>query len=81
LIEELRYTNERLQKENDAYKTEVKELKEKFERDSRRIRREAENQIRDTKRDSEEQVERAVGLMSLEINICTAIKDRMLSEN
>ena len=81
LIEGLRETNERLQKENDNYVDEVKELKEKFEREGRRIKREAEIQIRDAKRDSEEQVERAVGLMSLEINLCEAIKDRMLSEN
>lgn len=64
LIEGLRETNERLQKENDNYVDLVKELKEKFEREGRRIKREAEIQIRDAKRDSEEQVAQAVGLMS-----------------
>ena len=81
IIEGLRERNEVLQKANDIFEVEVKELKEKFERDLRRIKREAEIQIRDTKRDSEEAVQQAVGLMSLEINICEAIKERMLSEN
>lgn len=81
LIDELRHTNQRLQSENDAYVDEVRELKEKFEKETRRIKRESEIAVRDTRRDCEEQIERAVGLMSMEINVCTAIKDKMLSEN
>jgi len=81
LISELRVTNERLQRENEDFREEVKELKEKFERDSRRIKRDAENKIRDTVNECEEQIERAIGLMTLEINVCTAIKDILIDDN
>ena len=44
-IEQLRQTNERLQRENDRYKIEIADLKLQFERDVARIRREAERRI------------------------------------
>jgi hypothetical protein len=49
MIETLKIRNETLQKLNDDFVYEVKELKEKFESDSRRLRREAEIQVRDAK--------------------------------
>jgi hypothetical protein len=59
----------------------IRDLEAQFQEDVSRLGSEARSEVRRVKDGCEAQIGRAVGLMNHEINVCTAIKDKMLGEN
>ena len=56
-------------------------MKEEFERALGKVKADAQAEIRAIRDQSESEIERALGMLTLEINVATAIKDKIIHEN
>lgn len=81
IMHELRRTNDRLQAENDVFNDKLNEMKRNFTIQTRQITQDAEDKIEEAQEKQRIESKRTRDYMTHEINVCTAIKDKMLSEN
>ena len=80
-MNELRKTNDRLQAENDVFNDKLNEMKKNFAIETRKINEAAELKVEEAQEKCELETRRIKEFMTLEVKVCTAIKDKMLSEN
>lgn len=81
LMQELNITNDRLQKQNDKFVFEIKDLKAKFVADKARIKQTAKDRLREIQEACETELARAKGLLGLELKVTSAVTARLINDN